>query len=220
MGTLGQNQRVRVKVCGLVCVEDAEAAIEAGADALGFNTWEGSKRYINLREAGRWVSGLPPFVSRVALCVNADAEWLEQLATFGFVDVVQFHGNETRELCGRYAELERSFIKAVRLETESDLEGLDQWGTRNLLVDAAVVGSFGGTGALLDVDLARLAVERYPGLRLTVAGGLDPENVAGVVRVVRPYAVDVASGVECSPGRKDAVKMRDFIQAVREASAS
>ncbi len=218
MSVLGRRARVRVKVCGLVCEEDAEAAIVAGADALGFNTWEGSRRYVDLRKAAGWVSALPPFVSRVVLCVNARVEWLEELAGFSFVDAVQFHGDETRELCWKYAERRRPFIRAIRLAKESDLEGLDQWSTRNVLVDAAVTGSFGGTGAFVDLDLAREAVERFPSLRVTVAGGLRPENVGEVVRALRPYAVDVASGVESSPGRKDPSKMRDFIQAVREAS--
>lgn len=218
MRTVDSLRRVRVKVCGLVCEEDAEAAIEAGVDALGFNTWEGSRRYVDLRAAAPWVSALPAFVSRVALCVNAGREWLEVLSTLGFVDAVQFHGEESREFCAHFAERRRPFIRAVRLGREGDLLGLDQWGTRNVLVDAAVAGAFGGTGALLDLDLARRAVKQFPALRVTVAGGLRPENVGEVVRVLRPYAVDVASGVEGSSGRKDRVKMRDFVQAVRDAS--
>lgn len=209
--------RVRVKICGITCGADAEAAVAAGADALGFNTWSGSKRYLDLFKAQDWISRLPGFVTRVALCVNTPLQTALDLAALPFVDALQFHGDETRAECAKFAASGRSFLRAVRLSGEEDLIGLDGWSTRQVLVDAAVAGAYGGTGARVDMTLAALAIERFPALSVTLAGGLEPQNVGAVVRELRPYAVDVASGVESEPGRKDVFKMRDFVQAVRES---
>lgn len=205
--------RVRVKICGITCEEDARAAIAAGADALGFNTWVGSKRFLDLKNAAGWISELPAFVCRVALCVNASEDEVKQVAALPFIDLLQFHGDESRESCRKFAKSGKAFVRAVRVGADKDLEGLDQWGTQNVLLDAAVSGSYGGTGALLDCELAVRARERYPMLSLTLAGGLDPENVGSVVGRLRPFAVDVASGVESAPGRKDFGKMRAFVGA-------
>lgn len=208
---------MRVKICGITTAEDAEAAVLAGADALGFNTWPGSRRYLELEKAAGWIADLPGFVTRVALCVNASLEEAIRISGLPYVDALQLHGDETSEYCRSVAALGRSWIRAVRLENAAQIGSLAEWGTRNVLIDAAVAGAYGGTGARLDLELAVESVRRCKGLCLTLAGGLDPENVAEAVRLVRPYAVDVASGVESAPGRKDAVKMRDFVQAVAEA---
>ena len=220
----GWSQRVRVKICGLTNAADAEAAIEAGADALGFNTWSGSRRFLELEKAADWIAALPSFVTRVALCVNAPAEEAARIVGMPFIDAVQLHGDETREYCLSLAALKRPVIRAVRLERLEQAATLGLWGTRQVLIDAAVVGAYGGTGARLDLELAALTVGHWVGHRtglcLTLAGGLDPDNVAEAVRVVRPYAVDVASGVESAPGRKDPSKMRAFVQAIAEASRS
>jgi phosphoribosylanthranilate isomerase len=212
--------RVRVKICGITCSEDAEAAILAGADALGFNAWPGSKRYLDVAHAGRWLGDLPAFVTRVVLCVNHPLEEALRLGSLPFVDVAQFHGDESDGFCAQYAADGRPHIRAVRLRSREELERLPLLGTRQVLLDAAVAGAYGGTGARADLELAAAAVTRFPRLSVTLAGGLDPENVAEAVRVVRPYAVDVASGVECSPGRKDPYKMRDFVQAALGALGS
>lgn len=212
---LSPQARVRVKICGITCVEDAEAAIALGADALGFNTWPGSRRYLDLQTAGPWIAHLPGFVTRVALCINASPAEVDAIAALPFVDAIQFHGDETREQCAEYAARRLSFIRAVRLGSEKDVHDLGQWHTRQVLVDAAVPGAFGGTGVGVDRRLAELAIRQHPGLAVTLAGGLEPRNVGEIVALLKPYAVDVASGVESSPGRKDWHKMRDFIQAVR-----
>ena len=209
--------RVRVKICGITSAADAELAISAGADALGFNAWQGSKRYLNLHAASEWMRHLPGFVTRVALCVNAPLEEALRLEALPGVDILQFHGDESPEYCAAYAAGVRSFIRAVRLASEADVASLASWGTRQVLVDAAVPGAFGGTGTLLDAHLAMRAVASHSHLSVTLAGGLDPENVAEAVRIIRPYAVDVASGVESAPGKKDASKMRAFVEAVRSA---
>lgn len=215
---LGRRQRVRVKICGITNAADAEAAIEAGADALGFNTWSGSRRFLELEKAADWIGALPSFVTRVALCVNAPLEVAVRIAGLPFIDAVQLHGDETREYCEKLAALGRPMLRAVRLENFAQAATLGQWATRQVLIDAAVSGAYGGTGARLELELAARTVRFCEGLCLTLAGGLDPENVAEAVRVVRPYAVDVASGVESAPGRKDASKMRAFVQAVAEGA--
>jgi phosphoribosylanthranilate isomerase len=214
-----QPVRVRVKICGLTSAADAEAAIHAGADALGFNTWSGSRRFLDLARAGDWIAGLPVFVTKVALCVNAPLSTASAFAALPFIDVVQLHGDEDRDYCLQLAGVSgRPLIRAVRLESFEQSAGFGQWGTRHVLIDAAVAGEYGGTGARLDLELAARTVQHCHGLCLTLAGGLDPDNVAEAIRRVRPYAVDVASGVESAPGRKDVSKMRAFVQAVAEAS--
>ncbi len=206
--------RVRVKICGLTTAQDAEAAIAAGADALGFNTWPGSRRYLELDAAADWISQLPAFVTKVALCVNTPFGQAKRLAKLPCIDVLQFHGDESREYCAQFAALGRPMIRAVRLGATQEIPFLARWGTRHILVDAAVPGAFGGTGCSADLALAAAAVAELPHLSITLAGGLEPDNVAAAVRRVRPHAVDVASGVESAPGKKDSGKMRAFVQAV------
>ena len=205
--------RVRVKICGITCSEDAEAAILAGADALGFNAWQGSKRYLDVAAAARWLRDLPGFVTKVVLCVNHTLEEALRLGALPFIDVAQFHGDESDGFCAQYSADGRSHIRAVRPRSREELDRLPMLGTRQVLLDAAVAGAYGGTGARADLELAATAVSRFPRLTVTLAGGLEPDNVAEAVRLVRPYAVDVASGVESVPGRKDPFKMRDFVQA-------
>lgn len=191
--------------------------MDAGADALGFNTWEGSRRYLDLRTAAAWLKDLPCFVSRVALGINLPLEEALRVAGLPCIDLLQLHGEESADYCAQIAASGRSFVRAVRLAGAESLAVIPQWPTRQILLDAAVPGAFGGTGALADWTLAALAVRRFPALRVTLAGGLVPENVGEAVRTVRPYAVDVASGVESAPGVKDPAKMRDFVAAVAGA---
>jgi phosphoribosylanthranilate isomerase len=164
---------------------------------------------------------LPAGVSRVVLFVNAPLREALEVSALPVVDVVQFHGEETPEYLAAFArECRLPVIRAVRLADESQLHALERLGASNVLVDAAVPGAFGGTGARVDWDLARRAVEEFPHLRILLAGGLTPDNVAEAVDRVRPYAVDVASGVEAAvPGRKDARKMADFVAAARRGGA-
>jgi phosphoribosylanthranilate isomerase len=219
-GEIGESavpRRVRVKICGITSREDAMAAVLAGADALGFNTWEGSKRYMDIRCAGGWMGDLPAFVTRVALCINKPLEEALAIAQLPWVDALQFHGDEAVEYCEQFSKAGFPFIRAVRLGNAEELEKLGGWSTSSVLVDAAVTGAYGGTGALADMALARKAVERFPRLNITLAGGLTPANVRAAVAAVRPYAVDVASGVESTPGRKEAELMRAFVGLVSQA---
>ena len=210
--------RVRVKICGLTNREDATAAIALGADALGFNLFPGSKRHILLDENAVWIAALPPFVAKVAVLVNAPFDEARRVALHPAIDLVQLHGDEDAGYCRQLAALGRSFIKALRVRAAGDIPQAADFSTDNVLIDAHVEGAYGGTGACIGLPVAREIVERHPNLRIILAGGLSPENVAEAARVVRPFAVDVASGVEATPRKKDAAKMAAFIAAVRSVS--
>jgi len=211
------QNRVRVKICGLTNPQDAEDAVEAGADALGFNGFLGSKRFLDLRLASVWIAELAPFVTRVAVLVNPTKAEAEAVLALPGIDRLQFHGDEAPEFCENFVP--NGFIKAVAAKNREALLKVSLFGTREILLDAFVPGAYGGTGCLVDWDLAAAFVGENPGLRVILSGGLTPENVGAAVRAVRPYAVDVASGVESHPCKKDTVRMREFISAVREAEA-
>ncbi len=206
---------MKVKICGVTTPGDAEAAIEAGADALGFNGFRGSKRYLDLAAASDWIVQLPPLVTRVAVLVNPTLEEALAIAALPGIDVLQFHGDETPEFCSRFP----GFIRALSVRDAGALrERASTFSTRSLLLDAFVPGAYGGTGHLIDLELAAAFVaERRGSASVLLSGGLTPENVAGAVERVRPYGVDIASGVESAPGRKDRCKMRDFIAAAKGA---
>ncbi len=214
------NRRVRVKICGITNQEDAELAIALGADALGFNTWRGTKRFIDLEKESGWLHELPPFVTKVALLVNEPIAEAERIARFSFIDALQLHGDEDAAYCAAVRRIGRPFIKALRVREPADFSQLDGFETRHFLIDAHVQGLFGGTGVRVDLNLAAEFRRQNPRLALILAGGLRPENVYEAVRQVRPYAVDVSSGVESKPGRKDAALLRAFIEAVREGEKS
>ena len=207
--------RVRVKICGLTNREDAETAIALGADALGFNFFAASKRHITLDENAAWIAALPPFVTRVAVLVNAPLSEAVRVALHPAIHLVQLHGDEDAAYCQQLAALGRPFIKALRLRAESDIAKAADFHTENILIDAHVEGEYGGTGAAIALPLAREIVARHPQLRIILAGGLFPENVAEAARAVRPFAVDVASGVESTPRKKDPAKMSAFLAAAR-----
>lgn len=208
--------RVRVKICGITNQADAEAAIEAGADALGFNGFPGSKRYLDFEKEGEWLAKLPPFVMRVAVLVNPAVEAAEALLEMPGIDLLQFHGDETPEFCARFGR--HGYVKALAARNLGALRGCRSFDASAVLLDAYVPGAYGGTGQLIDLPLASEFVRENADLKVILSGGLTVENVAGAVRAVRPWAVDVASGVEGShPRRKDLERMRAFVQAVREA---
>jgi phosphoribosylanthranilate isomerase len=212
--------RVRVKICGITSRDDALAAIHAGADALGFNLYPGSKRAIVLDREAEWIAALPPFVARVAVLVNAPRDEAVRIATHPAIHLVQLHGDEDADYCARFAAASRRpFVKALRLRDEASLVGVDAFSTRHLLLDADAGAAFGGAGRLIDLALAAKVRERYPEHTITLAGGLRVENVAEAIRVVRPFALDVASGVEMAGDarRKDRERMDAFVRAVAAA---
>ncbi|MCZ7639282.1 MAG: phosphoribosylanthranilate isomerase [Verrucomicrobia bacterium] len=201
---------VRVKICGVTRLEDAQAAVEAGADALGFMFYERSPRRVSVAVGAAICRQLPPFVSKVGVFVDAAIEVIEEAVVQCGLDVVQLHGGESPAFCGR---LSRPVIKAVRVRGPETLAELAGYATAAWLLDAYVPGQRGGTGATFDWGLATQAVGL--GRPVILAGGLTAANVAAAVRQVRPYAVDVSSGVESEPGRKDAAAIEAFVRAAK-----
>ncbi|MDQ1611306.1 MAG: phosphoribosylanthranilate isomerase [Pyrinomonadaceae bacterium] len=203
---------VKVKVCGITNLADALDAVGAGADALGFNFYARSPRYVAPEDARRIVSELPTSVLCVGVFVNEDnAAIVERMAEESGVAAVQLHGDESPEYCAALAE--REVIKALRVGKDFAPEEAGRYRVKSILLDAYNAHARGGTGETFDWTLARRTREVVA--QLYLAGGLTPENVAGAIAAVAPYAVDVCSGVELAPGRKDAVRVRAFVEAVR-----
>jgi phosphoribosylanthranilate isomerase len=201
----------RVKICGITSAEDAAAAVEAGADALGFVFAPGTPRLVHPDVAERIVRDLPPFVTTVGVFVDQPLEDVLRIADRCTLQAVQLHGNEPEAFSRR---IPFPVIKAIRVRDARDLAPIATYPARAFLLDAFVEGQAGGTGTPISWDVARQAKGKVP---IILSGGLRPETVAQAVRTVRPYGVDVGSGVEASPGRKDHKKVREFIAAVREA---
>jgi len=202
----------RVKICGIKRIEDALAAAECGADAIGFVFEPKSPRYVKPDQAQLIVQSLPPFVTTVGLFVNAAPDTVETILQHVSIDLLQFHGNETPEQCRRY---HRPYIKAIHMHDHVDLQdGAHRFvDAKGLLLDTASQHVAGGSGQSFDWGRIPPAL----GKPVILAGGLTPENVAGAVRQVHPYAVDVSSGVEVGKGIKDPAKIAAFINAVRNA---
>ena len=205
---------VRVKICGITNAADALAAIDAGANLLGFNFYEKSPRFITEPDALKIRSQLPKKVEAVGIFVNTSAADVAAHCRSLELSAAQLHGDETPKVAADIA-LVLPVIKAFRVDSGFRLESLDEYpSVFAFLFDAAEAGQYGGTGHSTDWDVARRAAA---GHRIILAGGLKVENVAAAVRIVRPYAVDVASGIESKPGKKDHSLLRQFIQEVRRA---
>jgi phosphoribosylanthranilate isomerase len=205
---------VRVKICGVTNAADALAAIDAGANVLGFNFYEKSPRRVSETEAAKIRAQLPSRVKAVGIFVNAPPAEVIAMGKSLKLHAAQLHGDETPETVAEVAA-SLPVYKAFRVEPDFRLETLDEYPEAEaFLFDAASTGQYGGTGRTTDWDAARRAAQTH---RIILAGGLKVENVAAAVRIVRPYGVDVASGVESKPGKKDHVRLREFIQEVRRA---
>jgi phosphoribosylanthranilate isomerase len=203
---------IKVKICGITNATDALAAIDAGANLLGFNFYEKSPRHITEAEAAKIRPRFPKKVEAVGIFVNHPPAEVTALCKSLKLDAAQLHGDEPAETVAVLAR-DLTVWKAFRVEPEFRLETLDEYLEASaFLFDAAHTGQYGGTGRTTDWDVARRAALEH---RIILAGGLNIENVAAAVRIVRPYAVDVASGVEAKPGKKDHGRMREFIQEVR-----
>ncbi|MBW8371545.1 MAG: phosphoribosylanthranilate isomerase [Thiobacillus sp.] len=204
---------VRVKICGITRLQDLHAACKAGADALGFVFYEKSPRHLTIAAAAALVRELPPFVQTVGLFVDAEPAFIESVLQAVPLDLLQFHGDETPADCARFG---RPYIKAVRVNRDTDLlkYAADFDTARGLLLDAYVPGVPGGTGECFDWSLIPSNLPKP----VILSGGLTPDNVADAVQQVRPWAVDVSSGVEVTKGIKDAQKVAQFIAKAKEAS--
>jgi phosphoribosylanthranilate isomerase len=201
--------RVRVKICGITNVEDAIAAVDAGADALGFMFFEQSKRNVTFTQAAEIIRELPPFVARVGVFVNASRDFIDKAVDSTGIDTLQLHGEETPAFCTELAPC--TIIKAFRIRDRASLDECLNYRSYGWLLDSFVAGAQGGTGVPFNWDVAAEATKLSR--MVIVAGGLKPETVADAVRKIRPYGVDVSSGVEASPGKKDHAKIRAFIEA-------
>jgi phosphoribosylanthranilate isomerase len=208
--------RTGVKVCGFTREEDALAAIDAGVDALGFNFYPQSKRAVRLAEIAPWLKKLPADIGRVAIVVHPDEALLRELTQCGLFHALQFHGGETPEFCAAWGG--DFYIKARPISDAASADAALADPAPCLLLDAHAPGVHGGTGRTIDWQVAA-AVASAAARPVVLSGGLRPDNVAAAVRQVHPCAVDTASGVESSPGMKDAAQMRLFVTAARAGSA-
>ena len=201
--------RVRVKICGITRVEDALAAVEQGADAIGLVFYAPSSRAVSIAQAAAIARQVPAFVSVVGLFVNAEESFVQEVISQVGLDLLQFHGDETPEQCARYR---LPFIKAVRVKADTNLVqcAKDYSASRALLLDTYTEGVAGGTGHVFDWGLIPPDLNKP----LVLAGGLTVANVAVAIKQVKPYAVDVSGGVEVSKGIKDAAKVAAFMQQV------
>lgn len=199
----------RIKICGITHLKDALTAVDAGADALGFIFVPDTPRFVNSDQVAAIVAELPPFITTVGIFASKDAAKIKTIADQCRLDAVQLHADVTPEF---YRNLDKRVIKAVRVKDESSLSILSDYDVDAFLLDTYVEGKMGGTGEVFDWNLALRAKHYGP---IIVAGGLNPDNVAQAVRRVKPYGVDVGSGVESEPGRKDPDKIRKFVNAVK-----
>ncbi len=203
---------VKVKICGITSVADGVAAAGAGADMIGLMFFEPSPRHVTLAAAGEIARALPPFVLRVGVFVNPEEALVTRAIAGCGLNLLQFHGDETSDFCTQFGLMS---VRALRVRDAESLDPLAGFKTDAFLLDAHSRSGRGGTGETFNWELA-VAAQKF-GKPIFLAGGLTPENVADAVKQVRPFAVDVSSGVESAPGKKDAAKMRAFIQAARAA---
>lgn len=213
--TMASIVSTRIKICGLTSVGDALAAVAAGADAIGLVFYPKSPRCVTAQQAAEIVRAVGPFVTTVGLFVDASREDIEATLAQVPLQLLQFHGDESAAFC---ASFQRPFIKALRMAEGVDMAAVEgefaAAGASGLLLDSYSSAAPGGTGETFGWE--RISARRR--LPLILAGGLSPDNVGAAVKQVRPYAVDVSSGVEIAPGRKDSAKITAFVQAVREAA--
>lgn len=200
---------LKVKICGITRLQDALDACERGADILGFNFVPASPRYLNPYTAREIISGLPPFVVAMGVFADEDPGTVNELARFLDLGAIQLHGSEDASYAGR---IERPVVKALRVAEPADLEKVDEFDISAYLLDSRIDGILGGSGKTFPWRVAEDFCGRH---RVFAAGGLTPDNVGDAVRVLKPYGVDTASGVETSPGIKDPVLVDRFIRTAR-----
>ena len=203
----------KIKICGITNKPDALKAVQLEADMLGFVFYKKSKRYVEPRIAEDIINELPPSVAKVGVFVDEDAKMVMNIAQDASLDTLQFHGSETPEYCNAFKDSYK-VIKAFRLKDKGDLKGINKYDTDLYLLDTYMEYSSGGTGKAFDWKM----LEDFELLRpIILSGGLTPDNVASAIKDIAPYGVDVSTGVESAPGKKDHILMAKFIQNVRKA---
>ena len=205
--------QVKVKICGITNLADAKTAAEAGADVLGFVFYDKSPRCISCEAAAAIIRELPPFVIKAGVFVDAPEDTVLRAVRECGLNLLQFHGEESPDYCLQFGIMS---MKAFRVRDAASLQTLRDYPTDAWLLDAYTPDRLGGTGEAFNWELAREA--QNWGRPIFLAGGLTPENVADAIRSARPYAVDVSSGVEAAPGRKDPARIKAFIQAAKQAA--
>ena len=200
--------RVRVKICGITTVEDAEAATQAGADAIGLIFYEKSPRFLIPKKAKEIIDLLPPFIIRVGVFVNPTKEFVQERIEYLGLDRVQFHGKESPAFCEDFGS---RVIKAVQIKNTGSLGIIKEYPVKTFLLDTYRKDLYGGTGQTFDWSLAIKAKEYG---RIILSGGLTPENISEAIRTVSPYGVDVSGGVEKSPGKKDRMKIEQLMENI------
>ena len=205
---------IKVKICGLTNLEDALTATEAGADVLGFILYPKSKRFTKVKDVRKITSELPPFVIKAGVFVNEDPRNVLEILSYAYLDLAQLHGDETPEEC-EYIGANR-VIKVFRLKEIGEVEKIEPYigKIRAILLDTYSKDSYGGTGKTFNWEIAKAVKERFD-IPVILSGGLNPENVAEAIKEVNPYAVDVSSGVETEPGKKDHKKVKAFVKAAK-----
>lgn len=204
-----------MKICGVTGPEQARQIVAAGADALGINFWPKSKRFVPLDRAARWLPSLASETTLVAVMVNPEPQLLDRLIDESLVQVLQLHGDETPELIATLIERGAIVIKALQVRDESSLDEIGRYPTPYILLDAYNPGLYGGAGESFPWELATLARHRFPEKQVILSGGLTPENIHAAVSQTGCRAVDVASGVESTPGIKDLDRVRLFISEAK-----
>jgi phosphoribosylanthranilate isomerase len=201
---------VKVKICGITNLDDALLAVDAGADALGFVFFGPSPRNISPEQAGAIIRRLPPFIQTVGLFVNESLPTINETADACGLDIIQLHGEESAVFC---TGVKRRVLKALRVKDITSLEPMASYQVSAFLLDAWSPTARGGTGQTFNWDIAASAAKEG---KIVLAGGLTTGNITDAIRQVRPYGVDVSSGVEVTPGKKDAVKIHEFIRKAKE----
>ena len=204
---------IKIKICGITNLEDAIAAVKLGADAIGFVFWKNSSRWISPKKVSEIVNELPPFFTRVGVFVDAEEREVREITDVCKLDALQFHGKESPNYCRRFKE--KRVIKAFRIKDKKDVKLIGDYDVDAYLLDTHTEGKQGGTGITFDWNLA-LSIKKY-GMPFILSGGLRIDNVMSAIRKVKPYAVDVSSGVERYPGKKDHRLIRDFIRQVKQS---
>lgn len=203
---------IKVKICGITTLEDAQAAFDMGADMLGFNFYPKSPRFIKPKEAIAIIRKLPTFVDSVGLFVNAPIEEIKAIAETGYMNWIQLHGDETPEFCNQVQFSNIRTIKALRVKTEEDVQKTKDFFSYAVMLDAFSSKRYGGTGKQFNWEWAKNLPKR-----IFLAGGITPENVAEAIRT-GVYGIDICSGIESAPGKKDLDKMQRLFDAIRHTT--
>jgi phosphoribosylanthranilate isomerase len=210
--------KVRVKFCGITSLEDRDNAIIAGADAIGIVFFKDSPRFVSLEKAELITKDLPPFVSAVGVFVNEDLRFIEECVERCALNAVEIHGDEDVKYCLKFKSLKLKgvkLIKGIRVKDRESLAAIEDCPADGFILDAYKKSLYGGTGEGFDRSLAIIANEY--GRNIIISGGLTPDNVYKIIKEVKPYGVDVSSGIESSPGKKNIELMEQFIHEVQQA---